>query len=1029
MIFGCERMLRSDDGGMTFRHLPARPLTSPSCIEEAVFPSTRTGFVLLGDGTVLRTHDGGASFENAAPLPERGHDLAFADEQTGYGSSSSPSGGAIYRTTDGGTTWSSVAEVGGVGDIEPAGSEVVYALAGGGLLRSDDGGSTWTSRPLAGLPPNRSLYSLACVGVSRCLITAARGSDFRLLLTDDGGATVAELPGTGGAYVAAPASAGRAVAVGELGVTFVSDDGGVSFDPVGGGSGPLVDGPLRVAGPRSAYAVPIYSGHELIRTRSSGRSWSFVDAPLGAGEDVYDHWFASPRSGVLLALRETRSDGPDRARLLRTDDGGESWRTLARDSSRRLAGVAMLSGRRVLAGGADGVGLSTDGGRRFRPASGARGAALWSFDRGRGVVAAYGPRALAVSRDAGGRWRRIAHPGGRLAEVDFVDRQLAYLVTRAGALYRTAAGGRRWQRLLGAGARAASGVSFSDRRNGYLDVSSPRSHFDPFLFGDDSSVATLLRTSDGGRSWRPQFRVRGNRVQDVAALTPRSAIVASGGDLAWTGSGGDAPVATRLTISARRSRSRPRLVTISGPADARGRRRANRGLGLLARPLDDAPRRGLSERALRDRAPAGGLRRRRRALGQRRQAARRGDAPGPDRPEPMRITPATTLLAVAVLLGLGTPAAAALPTPFPSAGGWFWGNPLPQGGDLTEVDLFGARGFTAGGGRNLLTEDAGASWRRSEHSLGSVRFVDADTVIAIGECGELLRSDDGGSQFRELRYAALTGPACGHAFAHFPTPEVGYVTDGGTLYRTKDGGATFEVRAPVSARKLLFTSADVGFGIADDAIYRTVDGAKTWSQVASSTTSLIDVDFPDAEHGYAVGFRGTLLRSRDGGITWERAPAAGMPDLHLHDVRCADANTCLMTGETPKDDIFPEWEVFDSGIVRTMDGGESVQRVSSERVLALDYSSATRVVAVGRRGLMLTSDDGGVSFREVSHGSQDSYSRLSRASERVVYALGGRTGLGRSEDGGRSWNPVELVRPPRRPGSPMSISSASERVS
>jgi photosystem II stability/assembly factor-like uncharacterized protein len=566
ILTGCERAFRSDDGGASFRELAARPRNSGNCIAKAVFPSSSRGFVLLEDGTVRRSDDGGESFSAAAPLPGEGRDIEFVDERSGFASvlSQFPTV-TIYRTTDGGASWSAVAQAGsGAGDIALAGPGVVYALAGGGLLRSDDGGETWISRPLAGRAPEVGLDSVSCVSADRCLLAGVVRGRYRLLVTSDGGATASELAGTEGAYVAASASEGRVVAVGELGATLVSDDGGLSFQPVGGGWGPLVDRPLRTAGDRGAYAPTVESTSELIRTRNGGRSWSFVELPLGRNEFVKDHWYATPRTGMVLALRYSETERPYRARLLRTDDAGSHWRTVHRGDSRSLAAVAMLTGRRVLAAGPRGLRLSVDGGRRFRRPLGVGGSPLSSFDSGRGIVAAYGPRAIAVSRDGGNTWRRHARPAGRLADVDFVDRQVGYLVTRAGALYKTTEGGRGWRRLLGAGPRAASGVSFADRRNGYLDVSSPRRDVDPYLFGDDSSVARLLRTSDGGRSWRPQFRVAGNRVRDIAALTPRAAVLASGGDLAWTATGGDASARTRLTLAARRSRHGPGRVAVSG---------------------------------------------------------------------------------------------------------------------------------------------------------------------------------------------------------------------------------------------------------------------------------------------------------------------------------------------------------------------------------------------------------------------------------------------------------------------------------
>ena len=67
---GCS-VRRSDDGGDTFRRLPfsASERRCSTTIQGFAFPSSTTGFLLLADGTVLRTPDGGASFQRRTAIP------------------------------------------------------------------------------------------------------------------------------------------------------------------------------------------------------------------------------------------------------------------------------------------------------------------------------------------------------------------------------------------------------------------------------------------------------------------------------------------------------------------------------------------------------------------------------------------------------------------------------------------------------------------------------------------------------------------------------------------------------------------------------------------------------------------------------------------------------------------------------------------------------------------------------------------------------------------------------------------------
>src|SRR4051794_35241692 len=109
---GCV-VRRSDDGGRTFRPIPAAA-TERRCsatVRAFSFVSPQVGYLLMSNGAVFRTNDGGVTFGSRAALPGTAAlgdspaavptDIWFVSSDTGL----ALAGGTVYRTTDAGTTW------------------------------------------------------------------------------------------------------------------------------------------------------------------------------------------------------------------------------------------------------------------------------------------------------------------------------------------------------------------------------------------------------------------------------------------------------------------------------------------------------------------------------------------------------------------------------------------------------------------------------------------------------------------------------------------------------------------------------------------------------------------------------------------------------------------------------------------------------------------------------------------------------------------------------------------------------------
>jgi photosystem II stability/assembly factor-like uncharacterized protein len=200
------------------------------------------------------------------------------------------------------------------------------------------------------------------------------------------------------------------------------------------------------------------------------------------------------------------------------------------------------------------------------------------------------------------------------------------------------------------------------------------------------------------------------------------------------------------------------------------------------------------------------------------------------------------------------------------------------------------------------------------------------------------------------------------------THAVAVGSDGPTVVRTSDGGATWLVTATNGTTRHLsgvaFADATHGWAVGaehkgENTILATADGGITWARQHSGlAASLTAVDCTDASHAWAVGFFGTILVTTDGGATWT-AQDSGVADHHLKDVAFADASH--------------GWAVGQGTIVATSNGGSTWTQQDpgvAADLRGVTCVDATHAWAVGTveagwlkyAGVILATNDGGVTW-------------------------------------------------------------------
>jgi photosystem II stability/assembly factor-like uncharacterized protein len=555
IVVGGECVVRrSDDAGKSFVALPWTPPGS-AChapVRSLAFPTSDIGYLLLFDGTVLRTRDEGQTWVRRTAIPGTAAtnpesavhptDVQFPGPDMGVVATEA---GVLYRTTDGGISWSPVAaatqHLDSISFPDPL---TGYAVGGASVLKTDDGGITWNQRGIV-LPP-KSLAWIRCADALKCVSATARGDE--LLRTDDGGSTwTAISPSTRALFASTYSASGSVVAVGEAGATVASSDGGHNFSSVGGElAGAFTR--LRASSPLVAYALG--QAGTLARTIDGGKGWSPL-APPAAGE-LLDVSFPTTDRGYALDRQGA---------VMRTDDGGASWHLLDIGTYLRPRAVLALDTGHVLLVGPRGLRRSETAGANFarvRDRTVATSKLRAAGKAGR-LVFAFGPLRLVVSLDGGQTWQaaNLPRPGKALVKADFVTESVAYALTRDGRLWKTVNRGGSWRELPALGSEVGTDLAFSDLNNGYVAVSQ---------FGDNS-YGYVMRTSDGGLTWRPQLIDRARiRPGALAAPGAQAGFAISGTNhLLATENGGDVGERSQISLSVRRRRpGRPGVIALSG---------------------------------------------------------------------------------------------------------------------------------------------------------------------------------------------------------------------------------------------------------------------------------------------------------------------------------------------------------------------------------------------------------------------------------------------------------------------------------
>ena len=272
-------------------------------------------------------------------------------------------------------------------------------------------------------------------------------------------------------------------------------------------------------------------------------------------------------------------------------------------------------------------------------------------------------------------------------------------------------------------------------------------------------------------------------------------------------------------------------------------------------------------------------------------------------------------------------------------------------------------------------------------------------VVAVGQRGHIVYSDDGGKTWTQARVPVSSDLVA----VTFPTAEQGWaVGHDGVVLHTADSGATWTRQLDGrSAGQLLAKyyaeQAAAGTLGSPDAAAMLVDEAKRIGGQGAENPFL-DVWFADENNGFIVGAFNQIFRSADGGKSWEPwfHRTENPNRLHLYAIRQV-GGALYIVGE--------------QGTVLKLNGG-------GKRFVALDtgykgsFFGVTggdgAVLVHGLRGHAFRSTDGGKAWQKVETGLQDGITGAASCGDRRLVLVSQAGRLLVSDDAGASFRPIKV---------------------
>ena len=204
-------------------------------------------------------------------------------------------------------------------------------------------------------------------------------------------------------------------------------------------------------------------------------------------------------------------------------------------------------------------------------------------------------------------------------------------------------------------------------------------------------------------------------------------------------------------------------------------------------------------------------------------------------------------------------------------------------------------GLMIGGLEVSRTTNFGTNWAAisppATDALRGAAILSDQIYIVCGDNGQVFRTVDGGATWQNV---APAGFDAYEDVCFFPDLQTVVMVGDDTSYRSTDGGVTWSA-INVQADAVACISEDVAVAVGDR-ILRSTDRGENWTIIATPGRRMRAIAFANELQGVVVGEKGHMFETLDGGLSWNGPDR--VTTVRLRSVTFVDGLSAIAGGDS-----------------------------------------------------------------------------------------------------------------------------------